>query len=327
MKIFQLESIERLDRDTALALGFFDGIHLGHATLINVTVGEARKRGIVSAISTFRRHPFEILHKNLCFPYINTLEEKHSLAQAVGVDYFIDMDFSAEFSRLSPQEFLQNVVRDKLRARVLVVGNDYHFGKDAAGDVELLKKIAEPEGIKVIVVDDVMVNNEKISSTGIREMIIGGYVDIASHHLGRWYSLDGIVKSGEKRGRILGIPTANLDLPHNKIMPRPGVYCIFAAVSGKVYPGAAHVGNRPTFQEEKYNVEVHIFDFNENLYGETIRVFFLKHLRDTVSFESTDAMMSQIAKDLEDCQDYFGKIKKEDIEQYIPKVFLCNSCP
>ncbi len=301
-----------------IALGFFDGIHVGHQKLINWTVTLARQWGYSPALFTFSRHPLEVIHSGLCFPYLSSMNEKHCIARELGIEYFITIDFSEEFSRLSPREFVSDILRDRLDGRVFVVGRDYRFGFHGSGNRETLEKLASEFGGKVHSTEDVTIAGQRVSSTGIREAIMGGNMELARKCLGRWYNLSGEVKQGKKRGRGLGFPTANLDLPSDRVMPRPGVYGVFVRAGEQVYPGAAHVGERPTFRESSYNLEVHLLNYSGDLYGREITVYFVRHLRDTVDYETPELMIRQIQKDVGRCREILVPMSQRKILENIP---------
>ncbi|MFP4496870.1 MAG: bifunctional riboflavin kinase/FAD synthetase [Vulcanimicrobiota bacterium] len=318
MKIIDLVNIKHsIDTDLALALGYFDGIHLGHQKILKKTVDEARKAGIASGIFTFRQHPIEVLNPKLCFPYLTTLEEKQLLVKKTGIEYYIETDFTKVFSQLTPEHFVQRILLKKLNGKIFIAGRDYRFGHGGAGDVELFDKLLKPTSSKLVLVDKVNLDQLKISSTRIREALLMGYVDEANEMLGRWYSISGKVKPGKGVGRKLGIPTANIDIHQDKIFPRPGVYCVIVRVNQNIYCGIAHLGDKPTFKEHHYNLEVNIFDFNQDIYGKHIRVYFLNHIRDTSRYSTVDEMMGQINMDIEYCRTFLCSINEETINENI----------
>jgi riboflavin kinase/FMN adenylyltransferase len=318
MEIVHLGSGRPVGKDMVIALGFFDGLHLGHQKLISRAVSTAAQLKVPSALLTFRRHPLEVIHHGLCFPYLSSMREKHCICRMLGLDYFIDLDFTKNLSRQTPEEFVRGTLLERLGGKVFVVGPDYRFGYRMTGGVEKLEELTAPGNAGVIVVPDLKKYGVKVSSTAIREAVMGGNLGFAADCLGRWYSLTGEVRHGKGRGRNLGIPTANLDLPHDRVMPRPGVFSVFVYLGGRIHKGVGHVGDKPTFNENTYNLEVHLFDFDGDIYGKEITTFFVRHMRDTLSFESPAQMMRQIEADLAGCRDFLGTISRREIRRKAP---------
>lgn len=313
MKTIRLETLTRLDRDTALCLGFFDGIHLGHLKILDITRETGRRENLAPALFTFESHPLEVLNPGLCFPYLTTLEERKKIAFSEGIEYFISCEFTRDFASISPEDFIIDVILSKLRGKSLIVGADYHFGEGGRGDIKLLKKLAQKHGVNVVVVPEVKIEGEKISSTHIRESIMGGEIEKANHYLGRWYSIEGRVHRGKNRGKKLGIPTANLRIPDKKVIPRRGVYCVLCLLENHIYKGIGHVGNRPTFKEEDYNIEIHLFDFKKDIYSQKIRVFFINYIRDTLNFDNPWVMKKKINQDICVCREKLKDVTQEKI--------------
>jgi riboflavin kinase / FMN adenylyltransferase len=315
MKVIHLETPEVLEEDTVLGLGFFDGLHRGHQKIVERVCEMARKKNIAGGLLTFRRHSLEVLHPGICFPYITNMEEKIHIARLLGLEYFIDMDFTREFSLISPNAFVEDILFRDARAKGLVVGKDYRFGYRASGNTEILKQVSVKHGAEVEVLDYIQTQDTKISSSLIRELIMSGDIEWANDSLGRWYSISGPVVGGKKRGRKLGVPTANITLPSDKVIPRPGVYCVMVLVNNIMYRGVANLGDRPTFDDEQFSAEVHLLQYSGNLYGKTLRVFFLKYLREIVKFPDEEKMVTQIRSDICVCQRYLETIASGDIEK------------
>lgn len=318
MEIIHLESIQQMERELSVALGFFDGIHLGHQKLITRAVERAREAGIASALFTFRRHPLEVIHHGLCFPYLSSMDEKLCVARSLGLDYFIDVDFTEDFSHMKPENFVEDILMEKLKGKILIVGNDYRFGYRASGNVYKLRQLARAFDSEVVALEDVKVDGLRISSTGIREAIMGGNLEYAARCLGRWYSIRGTVKSGSQRGRRMGFPTANVDLPSHRVMPRPGVYGVFVRHKNQIHPGAGHVGDRPTFNEPTYNLEVNLFDFDGDLYGVKLDTYLVRHVRDTREFDDPIQMARHISEDISRCRKLLSEIDYSLVLKYIP---------
>lgn len=325
MEIIELDKIERFEEPTSLALGFFDGIHIGHLRILEKAREIADEKGYKSGIFTFHCHPVEVLQPGFCFHYLTTLEEREKIIESIGLDYFVILPFSRDVASISPEDFIEDLIIDRLNARAVVVGKDYKFGRDACGNIELLKKKLESRGIEVHVMDEVLINDEKVGSTIIRNDITSGFIDHANRGLGRWYSMEGTVRSGNRRGRKLGAPTANLDLPTNKVIPPDGVYCVFVLLNGTLFKGVGSVGSRPTFGEYHPGFEVHIMDFTGDIYGEKIRVFFISKVRDIIKFDTAMDLVERIKIDIDICGDRLSRISGEEMEinfKYCPGIKL-----
>ncbi len=321
MKIIELDKESRVGGCTSLALGFFDGIHIGHRRILEKARDLGIEKNCKSGILTFKSHPLEILRPGFHFNYLTTNDEREKIIRSIGMDYFLILPFTREIADTSPEDFIEEILMKKLNARVLVVGKDYRFGKGARGNVDMLRSMLEPRGVEIHVISDISLKNRRVGSTNIRNDILNGSIDDANRSLGRWYSLEGEVQPGKQRGRTLGIPTANLDLPTDKVLPPQGVYCVLVLYNNKLYQGVGSVGTRPTFEEYHPNIEIHLLDFNGEIYGEKIRVFFIHRTRDILRFDSSDELVESIRGDISCCKDYYKKITRDEIEQNF------NCCP
>lgn len=327
MKVIELEKGVLIKEPTSLALGFFDGIHIGHRRLLEKARDIAQQKGYKSGILTFKRHPLEVLKPGFSFHYLTTMEEKMKIVESIGLDYFILMPFTKETADTSPEDFINKTLIENLNIKAAVVGNDYRFGKKAAGNTELLRQMLKPAGAEVHLVDFIQLDNDKVGSTQIRSDILKGSFFSANKHLGRWYSLEGEVITGEKRGRKLGVPTANLALPKDKIVPPEGVYCVYVLYNNKLYQGAGSIGSRPTFGQTSPSIEIHLLNFNSVIYGERIRVFFIKKVRDILKFDIVEDLTTQIKKDVEFCCGVFSEIpqkEKEDNFRCCPEAVMVS---
>ncbi|MCE1247654.1 MAG: bifunctional riboflavin kinase/FAD synthetase [Firmicutes bacterium] len=315
MKVVYLNDQFELQGNSVLALGFFDGIHRGHRKILELARDLAKEKGCSSGILTFPRHPVETLRPEVGFHYITTFEERERIVATLGLDYFFLLQFDKVTANMPAEDFVNNILIKKLKIKAAVIGRDYRFGYQARGNKEMLKEMLEAVGGEVHVVEEIRENNTKVGSTAIREDLMNGYIEAANYSLGRWYSLEGVVQSGKQRGRELGVPTANLDLPVYKIIPPEGVYCFFALFNGKLFKALGSVGGRPTFGEYHPNIEIHLFDFHGNLYGKKLRVFFVHKMRDIVRFNSTDELVEQINKDKDAAREYMDAIPESEIER------------
>ncbi len=270
---------------TAVAIGLFDGVHAGHMALIDDIKGAS---GVKSAVYTFDGKP-------AAGTLIYTHEEKKRIFESLGVDYYYEKKFSTKFMALSPEEFLKSLVEDFHPAR-LTVGFDFRFGKDAGGDVEFLFHHAEKYGYTLTVIPKIKLNGHKVSSRNIRKLIRKGDVAGAARLLERFYFVDGEVVSGRRLGNSIGFPTANITA--KKLLPLDGVYAAIVETGGRLHRAVTNVGTNPTVKDDNVeSIESYILDFDEDIYGSEIRVYFVEMLREEVRFGSVDALKAQIKKD------------------------------
>lgn len=295
--ITDLNKITSKFSNSIITLGNFDGLHLGHQALIKMIIDRARETGAVSLVVTFRPHPLKILAPDKCPPLISIYEEKIKLFEKLGIDVLVKIPFTLDFSSMTPKDFVKNILYDLLGAKEIFVGSNYRFGKGREGNIRMLKELGEELGFKVREVEQVSLNGEVISSTKIRNLLKDGNVEHAARLLGRDYAITGVVIKGDGRGKGLGFPTANIASKH-AIIPSDGVYAVRLFARDKYYDGVANIGLRPTFEKKELAIEVHIFDFNEDLYGEEISVFFIKKIREEKRFENIDALIKQINADI-----------------------------
>jgi riboflavin kinase / FMN adenylyltransferase len=293
-------SIEELSLDKAcIAIGSFDGVHIGHKKLINRLIQSARATNSQVVVLSFFPHPAVVL-KNIISPYyLSTPEEKADLLEALGVDLLITIPFTKELAALPAEEFMQ-LLKKHIGVQELVVGKGFALGKGRLGTVEVLSKIGEKLGFTVLEIDPENYGEIVISSSKIRQIIEEGDVQSASVFLGRQYSIQGVVINGDGRGRTIGIPTANLDVWPEKLLPSPGVYRCFSIVDGISHLSVANIGYRPTFSNDlkRLSVEAHILDFDRNLYGKEIQLQFSHRMRGEIKFPSFEELIQQIHKDI-----------------------------
>lgn len=285
--------------NTCVTIGTFDGLHLGHQNILDVLKNIAEEKNLNTTVVSFDPHPRRIVKESFDIKILTTIEEKREFLEELGVDNFYIINFTEEFSKQSSEEFVKNYIVDRFDAKHIVVGHDHKFGKDRGGDADSLLKLGDQFGFGVTSVDAVENNGEIISSTKIREALTSGDVEKANAYLGRSYSLQGEVVKGANRGRILGFPTANLHLGNqNKLIPQNGVYAVGCTLKGKQFYGVMNIGYRPTFNDTKELVpEVHIFKFNRNIYGERLKINFIKRIRPEKKFDSKDELITQIELD------------------------------
>ena len=295
--IRSLKSFSLPDRPVYLTLGNFDGIHLGHQAIIQKMVFEAREVGGVSVLFTFYKHPLTLLAPSRRPLVITPLKTKITLLERIGVEYVICLRFTRQFARISAEEFIERILYKTLRVKKLFTGSTYSFGRDRQGSPQLLQAKADQYGYIVEIIDSVVVDETVSSSTHIRGCILSGQMEQAHTLLGRPYSMRGRVVHGTRKGKDLGIKTATLNT-RSDLLPPDGVYAVRAKVLGKEYLALANIGCQPTFGIHKHAIEVNILDFNRDIYGELMEIYFLKHIRAEKHFESVAELREQIAEDI-----------------------------
>lgn len=282
----------------ALTIGNFDGVHVGHRALLSKVIEEAKQKHLTPTVLTFNPHPLKVLTGQYP-PVITPLKQKFELLEQEGIELIVCLAFDKQFASYTAEEFVKKYLVDLLNAKYIVVGYDYRFGKDRKGDFNLLKKLGEKYGFSVSQVDPVYIDGDVVSSTRIRNLVQQGKVRKVRPLLGRYYQVFGEVIHGHKRGgEILNIPTANLELI-DELVPKPGVYAVYAELDNERFLGVANVGYNPTFGNNKLSVEVHILDFNKNIYQRDLRVHFVERIRDEKKFSSIEELKKQILKDIE----------------------------
>lgn len=295
-------------RGTAVTVGTFDGVHRGHWAVLQQLGRAARERDLLSVLVTFDPHPLKIVRPGRAPRLLTTPNEKKEILPLAGLDYAVFLKFTRPLSRYLPEEFVERILLRRFRMRHLVVGYDHGFGRDRRGDPETLRAIGEEYGFDVEVVGPVMRDGEPISSTRIRTALTSGNVAEAAEGLGRPYSLTGVVVHGEGRGRSLGFATANLNVSGgDKLLPREGIYAVRAASRALLGEGLLHLGPRPTFQGSPPSIELHLLDFDGDLYGERIRVEFLAWLREVQPFASAEELVEQMKRDREAALEFFRR--------------------
>lgn len=301
MQVF--DSIKNLkkDKDTILTLGTFDGIHPGHLKIIDKLVSCSKDRGCRNVVITFYPHPRTVLGNENSVKMLTTQEEKIKLLEQHGVENLLVINFTKEFASLSAEDFIYNYLVNGIGLKEIVLGHDHHFGKGRSGNVELLKKIGAKEDFIVTAAEAFLVDGEVVSSTKIRNAITEGNIARANKLLGRNYQFSGIVVGGDKRGRELGFPTANIKLTsQEKLLPASGIYAVKVSVGNENHFGLLSIGKRPTFYSEGELVtEVYIFDFNREIYGQEVTVEAVERLRGEQKFNSADELINQMNKDKE----------------------------
>jgi riboflavin kinase/FMN adenylyltransferase len=307
MRLFHGTDNAEIARPTVLTLGVFDGLHLGHQLIVQTIVGRARAVGAVPTVVTFDPHPRAVLHPESAPPLLQTFDQKIEALGVLGVEQTIVVRFTEEFARVRAEEFLRDVVRDRLQAREVYLGRGFAFGYKREGDIELLRRVSERLGFFADEVPEVCLRGRRISSSRIRGLLSEGRVNLARRMLGRPYGVEGRVVRGAERGRTLGFPTANLQ-PQNRVIPRGGVYVTATLIEGSWRRSVTNVGTRPTFgRDAEPSVETYVMDWQGDLYGDVVRTRFLHRLRDERRFASLEELKTQIARDARRAARYFDR--------------------
>mgnify|MGYP001827198902 CR=1 FL=1 len=303
MKIFnQLEKITQPFKAAAISIGNFDGVHIGHQALFHEVVEKADAIDGTSIAMTFEPHPMRVLKKNNHPPLITLYEQKTELIERAGIDVLICIPFTREFASLSAKAFIKDLLVAKIGMQAIIVGEDYTFGKNREGNLTVLKSYASQLGYEVVVADWIKAGqnfSDRISSTRIRELVMAGEVEPACKMLGRHYQIRGLVVKGRDRGgKLLGIPTANINL-QDELCPKTGIYAVTVDYHNRLYKGVANIGYSPTFDDNELTVEVHLLNFSTDIYGEKIRVNFIERIRDEKKFANISELTAQINQDIE----------------------------
>jgi riboflavin kinase/FMN adenylyltransferase len=301
MKIYHgIDDFSRLDH-AVVTSGTFDGVHLGHRKILSRLKEIAETEKGETVVITFWPHPRLVLHpEDTTLKLLNTFEEKAELLKAEGIQHLVRIPFTKEFSQLTSEEFIYKILVQTIGTRKLVIGYDHHFGKNREGSFEQLKLNGPRYGFQVEEIPRQDVDHIGVSSTRIRQALEQGDISTATHFLGTPYSLTGRVVMGDKLGRVLGYPTANLEVEHkNKLIPEDGIYAVTVRHEHHFFKGMLYIGNRPTIDGVKRNIEVNIFDFNQEIYGESLTVYFHTRIRGDQKFNDLEELKHQLALDRE----------------------------
>jgi riboflavin kinase/FMN adenylyltransferase len=299
--LYYIDDIQSPFNNAVVTIGNFDGVHVGHQTLFRKAIEKARAINGAAIAMTFEPHPAKVLGRADAPPLITLFEQKIELISKTGMDAIICVPFTREFASISPDAFIEDLLVRKIGMKAIVVGEDYSYGKKRQGNLATLRSDARRLEFEIILVPGIQLPGQKasdrISSTRIRELVMGGKLEEARRLLGRHYQVRGDVVHGRDRGgKLLGFPTANIHLA-DELCPKTGVYAVTAECRGTQYQGVANIGYSPTFDDHLYTLEVHLLDFSGDIYGEKMRVNFIDRIRDEVKFENFDQLTEQINKD------------------------------
>ncbi len=298
MRIEQELAQTHIDRDSVLTIGVFDGVHRGHQSLLAKVVAVAKTKGAAAGVLTFRNHPDSVLNPNFQPQYITSIAERIRLIKDLGIDFVVPVTFDMEIAGLRARKFTE-LLRSKLRMRGLVVGPDFAMGYKREGNVDMLSDMGAELGFSVSVVDLLSDGGDAVHSTSIRKALVDGNVKDMAKKLGRNFSISGTVVTGDKRGRTLGFPTANIEVGLDMVVPGNGIYATLAFVDGERHMAATSIGTRPTFDGKGRTIEAFLLEFDSNLYNRKLRLEFVQRLRDELKFDSVDALLEQMELDVE----------------------------
>jgi len=297
-----IHNLKHQHQGCVLSIGNFDGIHLGHNAVLSRLLIESKRLNVPATVMTFEPQPEELFLGNHAPARLSRLRDKFVQLEKLKLDRLLCVSFTRQFANISAQDFIDELLINKLNVKFLVIGDDFHFGYQRKGDFQLLQQAGQRHGFEVVDTQSLMQQAQRISSTRIRDFLAKGELDAAAQMLGRKYSIAGRVSHGRKLGRTIGVPTANL-LLKRRVAPVSGVFVVsILGVHNRIYKGVANIGTRPTVAGERQQLEVHIFDFEGDLYGDQLEVVLEKKLRGEVKFDSFAELKIQIDKDIEDAK-------------------------
>ena len=300
MRIYEgLDALTSPLEASTVAIGTFDGVHVGHQAIVRAAVEDARRHNRPAVVFTFDRHPLELLAPNRAPAYLTTPEQRNRYISEWGADALVVARFDTILSQTTPDVFVQDILKNLLKAQAIVVGTNFYFGRDRAGSADYLRGVQDEFDFRLHALNPVLVSGKPASSTRVREALRTGDIREAETVLGHAYLLTGIVVHGQKLGRTLGYPTANLELTYRQAVPADGIYAVQANLEdGQVVGGACSIGERPTVEGAGRSIETFLFDFNANIYGQRMELRFVTRLRGEKKFDSLDALKIQMAQDV-----------------------------
>mgnify|MGYP006166182719 CR=1 FL=1 len=313
-KIFNLKTYNSIfhfssNKKTLITLGTFDGVHIGHQSILKKLVNDKEKE-LESVVLTFFPHPRMVLKQDDSIKLLNTIDEKAELLENSGIDHLIVHPFDTTFSNLTAEEFVKDILVDKLNVQKIIIGHDHRFGKNRTADIHDLIAFGEKYNFEVEQISAKEIDEISISSTKIRKALLNGNIKLANQYLGHSYSIFGQVIDGKKIGRTIGFPTANIKIEESyKLLPKNGVYIVSSSIKDQLFYGMMNIGNNPTIGENDQSIEVHFFNLNEEIYNQKIKIVFLEYIRDEKKFNSIGELQSQLENDKKFSLDYIKEFQ------------------
>lgn len=293
------------EKSTILTLGTFDGVHKGHQSILRKVIQDANVNGLESVVLTFFPHPRMVLEKDHNIKLLNTIEEKAHLLEKLGIQHLIIQEFTKEFASLSAEEFVKEILVDRLNIKKIIIGYDHRFGKNRSADIHDLINFGKKYKFDVEQISAQEIDEVSISSTKIRKALLEGNIDIANDYLGAPYFLTGKVIKGKQLGRTIGFPTANIELIADyKLIAKIGSYIVSSVIDGILVKGMMNIGHNPTVDNKKLSIEVHFLDLDKDLYGKVLKINILKYIRDEQKFSSIEALKEQLHEDLQTTRNF-----------------------
>lgn len=309
MKIFNSIQAFHSNKKTIVTIGTFDGVHVGHKKILERITHSAETLDCESLVLTFFPHPRMVLHENSEMKQLNTIDEKSSLLEMAGIDNLIIHPFDKEFSRLTAEDFVKQVLIEKFNLKKIIIGHDHRFGRNRTADIDDLMVFGQTYGFEVEQISAEEIDDVAISSTKIRSALLEGNTSLASEYLGYNYILTGTVVKGKQLGRTIGFPTANIHIQEEyKLIPQSGVYIVKSTINSKVVFGMMNIGVNPTVDGTSQTIEIHFFDYNGNLYNQKITIALLQRIRSEQKFKSVEALKDQLATDKETALSFISKM-------------------
>lgn len=308
MKIFHSINDFSSEKKTILTLGTFDGVHIGHKKILDRVIQKTKNQDCESLVLTFFPHPRMVLQGS-DIKLLNTIDEKVDLLEQIGIENLVIHPFDETFSRLTAEEFVKTILVDRFRIQKIIIGYDHRFGRNRTADINDLIAFGKQYNFEVEQISVQEINAISVSSTKIRKALVAGEIALANEYLGYNYFLTGVVVKGKQLGRTIGFPTANLKIEENyKLIPQNGVYIVKSIINQKIVFGMMNIGFNPTVGGESQTIEIHFFDFNEDLYNQKIAVSMLEYIRSEEKFESVDLLKEQLEKDKQTAISYLNKL-------------------
>jgi riboflavin kinase/FMN adenylyltransferase len=309
LKLFHSISDFQSTKKTILTLGTFDGVHIGHKKILERITQNTENGKYESLVLTFFPHPRMVLQEKSEIKLLNIISEKTKLLEASGIENLIIHPFNESFSRLTAEEFVHSILVDQFQIQKIIIGHDHRFGRNRTADIDDLIAFGEKYGFEVEQISAQEIQDVSVSSTKIRKALNEGDMDLANEYLGYNYFLSGKVVKGKQLGRTIGFPTANIEIDEDyKLIPKKGVYAVKAIIDNQEFSGMMNIGFNPTVEGEKQTIEVHIFDFDKDIYGQNIEVSLVHYLREEQKFGSVDLLIKQLNQDRIDAQKFLHKL-------------------